>query len=273
MPVSTTRRSEPQGRLLYALAAVLFWLLAWQLISMLVGQELLVPAPALVLGRLAELLGTAEFWVVTGWSLLRIALGFIAGVLVGCLAAMLTTRFRAADVLLSPVLRVVRAAPVASFIILALVWLPTGRLPAFIAFAMVVPVVWDNMVQGMRAQDRELLEMAAVFRFGWWQTLRRIRIPSLLPFFAAAVATGMGLAWKSGIAAEVISRPELSIGGELQDAKLHLDTPAVFAWTITAVALSLVLEQLLRRWLARWQRRPSRPGVPVAGERGEDAGL
>jgi NitT/TauT family transport system permease protein len=263
-------------RALYPAAAALFWLTVWQLASMLVGQVLLVPAPAVVLGTLVELFGTSEFWQVTGWSLLRIGVGFLAGVVVGCGAAVLTTRFRVADVLLSPALRVVRAAPVASFIIVALVWIPTGRLPAFIAFLMVVPVVWDNMAEGLRRQDRELLEMASVFRFGWWPTLRRVRIPMLLPYFSTACTTGMGLAWKSGVAAEVISRPELSIGGQLQDAKVYLDTPEVFAWTITAVALSMVLEKVLRVATDRVTRRVAGrvaepvtvPVVPAGDEQG-----
>lgn len=232
----------------------MFWLAVWQVVSLVVDQVLLVPSPGVVLSTLIGLVRTTQFWQVAGWSLLRMGLGFVAGVLTGCLAAVITRRFRGADALLSPALRVVRAAPVASFVILALVWIPTGRLPAFIAFLMVVPVVWDAMSEGLRHPDLQLLEMAAVFRLGWWQTLRRVRIPSLLPYFTTACTTAMGLAWKSGVAAEVISRPALSIGGELQDAKVYLDTPVVFAWTITAVGLSLALERLLRAQATRWNR-------------------
>lgn len=241
---------------------------------MAVGQELLVPAPAVVGSTLLQLVVTASFWQVTGWSLLRVGAGYLAGVVVGCGVAVLTTRYRAADALLAPALRVVRAAPVASFIILALVWIPTGRLPAFIAFGMVVPIVWENMAEGLRRQDRDLLEMAAVYRFGWWPTVRRVRIPLLLPFFSTACTTGLGLAWKSGVAAEVISRPELSIGGQLLDAKVYLDTPAVFAWTITVVALSLALEKLLRVATARWRggTAPAAAGRATAGRGSVDAG-
>lgn len=243
-------------------AVALFWLALWQLASLAVGQELLVPSPAVVAATLGELLVTAGFWQITGWSLLRVGLGYLAGVVVGCAAAVLTVRYRTVDLLLSPALRVVRAAPVASFIILVLVWIPVGRLPAFISFLMVVPVVWDAMATGLRSQSPELLEMARVFRFGWWPTLRRVRLPQLAPFFVTASTTAMGLAWKSGIAAEVIARPPLSIGGQLQDAKIYLETPAVFAWTITAVGLSLLLEALLRR--ATRRRRTGRPLLPGA---------
>ncbi len=259
------------------MGAAVFWVAVWQLVSLLVGEVLLVPSPGVVLRTLLTLARTLAFWQVTGASLLRMVVGFAGGVLGGCVAAVLTTTSRAADALLSPVLRVVRAAPVASFVILALVWIPTGRLPAFIAFMMVVPVVWDAMAEGLRRQDRDLLEVATVFQFGWWQTLMRVRIPSLLPFFTMACTTGIGLAWKSGVAAEVISRPGLSIGGRLQDAKIYLNTPEVFAWTITAVTLSMLLEKLLRlgaaRWGRGWAQMDARPGAPVQRRQAGGQGL
>lgn len=266
MPGSTTPRAEVRRRTLRRLAALAFWLVVWWVVSVLVGQELLVPSPATVLTRLVELAGTAAFWQATALSLSRVLLGFAAGVVGGVAAAVLTTRYAVADALLSPLLRVVRAAPVASFIILALVWIPTGRLPVAISFLMVVPVVWENMVQGILGQDRDLLEVARVFRFGRWQTLRRVRIPLLLPSFATACTTGMGLAWKSGIAAEVISRPPIAIGSRLQDAKVYLETPEVFAWTITVVLLSLLLEGGLRWAAARTTGRLPAGSAPTDEE-------
>ena len=222
-----------------ALLAAAFWLLVWQGISLLVAQELLVPAPLQVARTLGQLAGDARFWQAAGGSLLRVAVGFAAALAAGSLLAVLTVRFRAADVLLSPLLKIVRAAPVASFIILALVWIRTNTLPAFIAFLMVVPVVWGNVEKGIRETDAGLLEMAKVYRLGWWKTLVRVRIPSVMP---------------SGIAAEVICRPAMSIGRQLQDAKVYLETPEVFAWTAVVVALSMVLEKGLLLAVRRLKR-------------------
>lgn len=231
--------------LLTGVSAAVFWLAVWQIISMLVAQELLVPAPLAVLNALAGLVRTTGFWQTSCISLIRIVTGFLSGVIFGSLAAVLTTRYVLADTLISPLLRIIRATPVASFIILALVWIKTGWLPAFISFLMVVPVVWSNVENGIREIDIDLLEMAQVFRLGYFKTLVYVRIPSVMPYFIAACTTGMGLAWKSGIAAEVICRPDFSIGKQLQNAKIYLETPYVFAWTITVVMLSILLEKLL----------------------------
>ncbi len=250
-----TRPASPLRRIVTGAGVTLFWLLVWEGAALLVGQELLIPSPLTVLKTLWRLIGTPLFWKAAGFSLLRVAGGFLAAVAAGCAAAVLTARFSLARSLLAPLLHIVRAAPVASFIILALVWFRTDILPVFIAFLMVMPVVWANVEKGIRGTDPALLEMAEVYRFGWFKTLLRIRLPSVMPYFLAACTTGLGFAWKSGIAAEVICRPALSIGRQLQDAKIYLETPEVFAWTATVVALSILLEKGLLKLAKRLGRR------------------
>ena len=236
-----------RNKWLVGTAVAVFWLTIWALLSGAVGEEILLPSPAKVAQTLWTLWGTVAFWRAVALSLLRILGGFVAAVLGGTLLAVLTTHCRPAHVLLSPLLHIVRAAPVASFIILAYVWIRVQILPAFIAFLMVVPLVWANVCEGIYNTDRKLLETARVFRLGRWRTLTLVHLPSVRPYFAAACTTGLGFAWKSGIAAEVICTPANSIGKQLYSAKAYLETPEVFAWTVTVVLLSVLLEQVLMR--------------------------
>lgn len=255
MHSTTSQNKSFIHHLLWGVGALSFWVAVWWLVAWRVKQELLVPSPVLVAKTLWQLGGTREFWQACGASLLRIAAGFLGGITVGALLALLTARFTVAEQLLSPLLKTVRATPVASFIILALVWLATDTLPAFISFLMVVPIVWANVDKGLRQTDRRLLEMARLFRLGKGRTLLHVWIPSVMPYFLTACTTALGLAWKSGIAAEVICRPDNSIGRLLQTAKLHLETAEVFAYTIAVIALSLVLERLLWALAKRFGRR------------------
>ncbi len=233
------------NKLLVGAAVAVFWVTVWALFSGAVGEEILLPSPAKVCEMLWSLWGTTVFWRSVALSLVRILSGFIAAVIVGTLLAVLTTHCRPLHVLLSPLLHIVRAAPVASFIILAYVWIRVQILPAFIAFLMVVPLIWANVCEGIRNTDKKLLETARVFRLGRWKTLTLIHLPSVRPYFTAACTTGLGFAWKSGIAAEVICTPADSIGKQLYSAKAYLETPEVFAWTVTVVLLSVLLEQVL----------------------------
>ncbi len=237
-----------------ALLIAAFWLVVWQVASQFVNQALLLPSPATVWDAFCRLIGQPLFWKAVQLSLLRIAGGFLSAMLVGMVLAWLTARFTLIRALFAPVLHIIRAAPVASFIILTLVWIKRDDIPTFIAFLMVLPIAWVNTEQGIRETDPKLLEMATVYRFSFFKKLRYIYLPSVKPFVLSAAVNGLGFAWKSGVAAEVLSLPALSIGRNLYYAKVYLETPEVFAWTATVVVLSLLLERLLLM-VTKWSQR------------------
>ena len=241
--------------LLRKLAVLLFWLALWAVLSKAVGQELLLPSPLQVLRKLCALAGTVAFWRSIGFSLLRVVSGLCAGVVLGVLLAALTEWSSLARALLSPLMTLVKSTPVASFIILALIWLGRGILPAFITALMVLPVVWANVSAGLRGVDLQLLEMAKVYRLPRGRVLRRITIPSVLPHFRAALRSALGMGWKAGIAAEVLTVPQRSIGKMIYESKLYLETTELFAWTAAVILLSLVIEQVLLRLVPRIGRR------------------
>jgi len=227
------------------LGIALFWLMVWWLLALAVNKNFLLPSPQAVGERFIALVFTGEFWQVSLWSLLRIVAGFGLGLAAGVALGLLMHKSRIAYMLLAPFIKAVRATPVVSFILLALVWIAGGALPIFISFLMVLPVAWANTSSGIESTDQQLLEMAALFRIRPGRVVRRIYLPSLKPYLVAAATTGLGLAWKSGITAEVISSPRLAIGSELQSAKIYLETADMFVWTIVVIILSLLLERLL----------------------------
>lgn len=244
---------------LRTLAAMLFWLAVWQCAAFFIGKEVLIPAPAQVAVRLWQLAGQASFWITALSSLGRVVLGFAAALAVGVLLAVLTAAFKPCRALFEPLVSIIRATPVASFIILALVWLQSARVPVFISFLTVVPIVWANVESGILQTDAKLLEMAGIYRFSRWQILRDVYIPSVRPYFLSAFTTGLGFAWKSGIAAEVIANTKNSVGGQIYSAKIYLETPDLFAWTLVVIALSMILEKLLVRLILQLtQRRKER---------------
>ena len=234
-----------------ALAVLLFWTALWALLARLVGQELLLPSPLQVLKKLASMAGTELFWLAAGRSILRVLAGLLSAIVLGVLLAVLTTRSPLARRLLSPAMTVVKSTPVASFIILALLWLGRNVLPAFITALMVLPVVWANVSAGLAARDEQLLELARVYRLPRRRVLRRVTVPSVLPHFRAALRSSLGMGWKAGIAAEVLTVPPLSIGKNIFEAKLYLETTELFAWTLTVIVLSLVIERILLRLVGR----------------------
>ena len=231
-----------------------FYLFIWAALAQAVNQTLLLPSPAAVLGRLLTLLPQAAFWQTLLATLLRTAQAYLLGIAAAIALAALCARSRAARLLLSPLLSAVRATPVTSFIVLALVWLSNARVPVLTGFLMTLPIVFSALDQALRAVDSQLLEMARVFRLGRIGTLRHVIVPSVLPAFTESALAAVGLCWKAVVAAEVIGVPKLAVGSRLYEAKIYLETDSLLAWTLTIVLLSVALETLLRRLAAHLTR-------------------
>lgn len=232
-------------------AAAGFWLAVWQAAAMAVGQKVFLVSPVQTLGTLLELLPQAEFWQRIGFSAGRILLGFGLGAVSSMVLAVAAGRWAWVEALLAPVMQLVKATPVASFIILALVWVSGSSLSVLISFLMVLPVLYGAVRTGIGSADVQLLEMAKVFRLPLGRRLRAIWLPAVLPAFRQGCSVALGICWKSGVAAEVIGLPDGSIGDALYRAKITLSTGELFAWTFVIILLSAVFEKLFLALLDR----------------------
>lgn len=229
--------------------SVALWLLAWQGGSMALAAAyphggLLLASPVQAALRLLELLPSFAFWRAVGNSSLRIFGGFLLSCALALLLASLAAGRPWLRDLLGPPVAVVKAVPVASFIILALVWLDAEALSLFISALMVFPPVYLNVLEGLRQTDPKLLELARVYRIPFRRRVWGVYLPQVLPYFRSAASLALGLCWKAGAAAEVIGLPAGTIGERLYTAKVYYQTPDLFAWTAVILALSAIFERL-----------------------------
>ena len=230
--------------LLRRAGAVLFWLAVWQAAAMAIGQEVFLVSPVQALRCLLRLLPQADFWHRVGFSAGRILLGFGLGVVCSAALAVAAEICPAAEILIAPVLQLVKATPVASFIILALVWVSGQSLSILISFLMVLPVLYSAVRTGIESADVQLLEMAQAFRLSLARRVKAIWLPAILPAFRQGCSVALGICWKSGVAAEVIGLPDGSTGDALYRAKITLSTGELFAWTFVIILLSAGFEKL-----------------------------
>ena len=248
----------------YGAAAVMFWLAVWQLAAAAIGQEVFLVSPLQAAGTLVQLLPQPDFWQRVGFSAGHILLGFLLGAVCSVACSVAAERWVWVDALLSPVMQLVKATPVASFIILALVWVSGKSLSILISFLMVLPVLYGAVRTGIESADPQLLEMARVFRLPLVRRVKAIWLPAVLPAFRQGCSVALGICWKSGVAAEVIGLPDGSIGDALYRAKITLSTGELFAWTFVIILLSAAFEKL---FLALLDKAVAR----VLGEEGANA--
>lgn len=238
--------------------AAVFWLVLWQAAAMLVGHDFLLASPIKVIMRFLELACTVSFWSSALFSLIRIFSGFFLGLVAGVLCAALSARYRRIRELIAPLWTVLRAIPVASFVIVALIWIPSRNLSVLIAFLIVFPVIYAGTIGEIERTDTKMLEMARLFRMSAIKRILYIYTLPALHSFEAICLSAMGLAWKSGIAAELISIPAGSIGEKLYTAKVYLMTGDLFAWTILIVLLSAACGRIFTLLLRLISRRLER---------------
>lgn len=232
-----------------SLPAIAFWTAVWYLAALALDNPLLLPTPAQVLRCLGKMMVTSVFWQTAAVSMLRILLGVVCAVALGTVLAVLTSNSKLLYTLIAPAMTAMQATPVASFTILVLIWVSRDYVPVLICGMMGLPIVWNSVSGAIRATDPQLLEMAKVYRLSKLHTLKRIWIPSVMPIFRMACSSALGLGWKAGIAAEVLTVPKRSIGRMISESKLYLLTEELFAWTLVVIVFSLLLQKLMQRLL------------------------
>jgi len=250
--ISAPAGGRNPGNYFIKILVIIFWIIIWECLSRIINEELFLPSFGSVVLTLIELVQKQEFWSSIANSFARILAGFLLGFASGLMLAAASYKNRVMYELISPLLKVIKATPVASFIILALVWISSANLSILISFLMVLPVSFTNILSGLESADKKLLEMADVFGIGRWKRIKAIYFPAVIPFAVSAVSIGMGFSFKSGIAAEVIGRPANSIGVNLYEAKLYLMIKELFAWTIIIVLLSVLFEKIVMVAIKRY---------------------
>lgn len=240
------------------IAAIIVAILLWQLLAMKLDQKLLLATPVDVAKTLGVLVKSQEFYSAIAYSMGRILIGLLIGAAVGIACALLAGRWHFMEVFFWPYFSAMKATPVASVVILCLVWLSSRRLSVFIVFLVVTPVIYTNILAGIKNLDLKMKDMARVFGINGLRRLLYVYLPELKTYIIAAFTLATGMAFKAGIAAEVIGTPGGSVGKMLYNAKVYLETPELFAWTLVIIVLSVVVEQVilkLVKWMFAWLQR------------------
>ncbi len=226
---------------------IVFWILVWEIASLIISKEVYLPSPFRTLRALMELVVEIEFWNSVFISVLRVVLGFAISCACGIFIGIACGLNRFFYELFNPLVITIKSTPVISFIIIALIWFKSGSVPVFISILMCFPVIWTNVVEGIRQVDVNLLQMAELYNVRRSSVIKNIYIPSVAPYVYAGITTALGLGWKVTVAAEVLSSPKYSIGNHLYNAKVYLESPKLFAWTGVVIILSFGFEHLFKQ--------------------------
>jgi NitT/TauT family transport system permease protein len=229
----------------FNLFSILFWLVLWQIFAVVIGQPLYLPMPISVLKSLCNLVPQLEFWRSIIATFYRVVMGFFSSVIMGIVLGIIAAKYQWVQRLLQPLMTIIKATPIMSIIILALVWLKATNVPIFTCIILCLPIIYTNVLAGINNIDHQLIEMSSVYQVKLVYVIRHVIMPSLRPYIFSAMMVCVGFSWKSVVTAEVLSSPKFSMGYNLYATKIYLDISGLFAWTAVIIVFSVLLEKLV----------------------------
>ena len=242
-------------KILTTLLVLGFWLGIWEIGARIYDNNVILPTVEATFLALCNAIWDKSFVLTVLYSLLRVVGGFILGVCISVVLAVISSKIGFVKTLIAPIMTVAKSAPVVAIIII--IWLLVGgqNVPLAISMLMVMPIIWQNLIDGYSAIDKGLSEICTVYNFSYGKKFRLLILPTLMKFLFPGLITASGLAFKSGIAAEIICMTKNSIGREIYDAKLLDDGPTKFAWVILVILLSFLIEIIIKDVVRRIEKK------------------
>ena len=225
----------------------LFWLSIWEICAIALNVPLLFPEPLDVIKRLSELIVTKGFIFSSFASILRVFWGMLLAIVIGIFLSILCTLSKLTYDVVYPLLTIIKATPIASFVLIIWIFLGDQKTPVIITVLMMLPIVWTNLYEGIKCVDKDLIEVCKSYKLSKLKSFKAVYFPSIIPYFVSSLVSGIGLSWKAGIAAEVLCSPKWSIGEAIFNAKYDFNCIDLFAWTVSVIILSLFFELLITR--------------------------
>ncbi len=233
-----------ENKMLKRMGILFLWVCLWQALTLVIHNNILISGPIETIARLMELMTTATFWVSMGMSLVRIMAGFLLALFLGVCLAILSYRWKLIEEFLAPLMSVLKTIPVASFVVLFLIWFKSEYLSTAVVAVICLPMLYLPFLEALKAMRKDIREMADVFQIAVSGRVFYIIIPEVLKSVSVQLQVTMGMAFKSGVASEVIGTPAKSIGLQMYFSKVSLDTAMLFSYTIALIVLGTVVGRL-----------------------------
>ena len=246
-------------RLGWLIASLLSFVLLWQLVASYADDVRRFPTPAIVLETVSQLAASGALWANISTNRVRGILGVFFAMVVGLVSGIRLGKFPCVDRFFDPLLVMFLNIPVIVTITLCFIWGGLTQAAAVTAVALnKIPSAAVTLREGTRALSRDLNEMAEVYKFGWWKTLRHVTIPQLAPYFASAARTGLALIWKIVLVVEAFGGNGKGVGYQIFIAFQEFDVSIILAYALAFILIVQVIEftvlQPLIERVNKWRR-------------------
>lgn len=226
------------------LLGIATFLVVWHIIS-LFYTNLILPGPFITIETLFNLLGDSIFWTQFFNTFLKSLTGLVVSLGVGVPLGFMAGLNKKFDSFIRPTVMFFQGAPIVSYIAISMLWFGIGfYTPVFVAFVVIFPTIIFNISNGIRSTDKNLIEMAQVYKINKNVVRRYIYFPSIIPFIISTLKIISGTLWRAIVVGEFLAGA-YGIGYSLSLAKATLKTEEVFAYTIFLIIVGIIFEKSL----------------------------
>jgi len=229
----------------YSMISKLIIIFIWFLLSKFINNEVMIPTIRNTLINLMDIVKDKSFLIIIRMTLLRGFIGFLISLFLAIVLGILSNTSKFIYNFMVPILSFLKSVPTMAIIILALIWLNNNKVPMFVGFIMVFPILYETVLNGILDIDYKIIDMAKLYKVSKTTLIKDIYIPSVFINLKAVLTSTLGLNFKMVIAGEALAQPKYAIGSNLQLQKLYLNTPGVFAWIIIILLIKNILEYSL----------------------------
>ena len=254
--ISLKNKLIKSDKLEVALSCVIL-LFLWQIIALKIDNDIYLPTINQVLYSIKEIVLSYRFYLDIIFSISRALLSFFIAIMVALTLGIISYLSRFIRNFIKPITSITQSIPTMIVIVLALIWFDKDNAPFIVGFAMVFPILYDNILDSTLSIDKGILEMANLYKIGIKNKILKVYIPSITFRLISILGSTFSLALKVVIAGEVYGQPKYGMGTQIQLEKMNFNTPGIFAWIVIVVGISFLLENCQKPLLRRtfiWKR-------------------
>ncbi len=245
----------PQRRLIVQVLLVGTCLAIWEYVPFGRGTRLWLSSPSLIFSTFWDWVIDGSIWVHLGATLLVMIAGYIIGCAIGICTALILGFMPRLSRVLGPFITASNALPKIALAPLLIIFFGIGIESRIILVAMTVFfLVFNNTLDGVRDVDRSLIQIFTLMGATRLEIIRRIIIPSALPWIFTGMRISVRYAFTNTLLAELIAA-NLGLGFLIEYYSGNFDTTGAYAAIMVIVALSVVSTRLLvqtEKWALRW---------------------
>lgn len=238
--------------------AIIAILVIWQLVAMRMNTRV-VPPPMKVAQTIWRVIVTGAFTKNLASSMLRITVGFTCSMLFGIAVGVLMGSRRAWHDFFNDLLVIGLALPGLIYALMSVMFFGVSLLAPILAIVGAsYPFVAANVREGVKAIDKELLDMCRAYKIDRWKVVRQVILPSLLPFILTGFRLGFSIAWKVTTLVELFGAVD-GVGYQIRASFDAFSVQGIVAWALLFGGVMLTIEYGLlvpaERYFARWRPR------------------